>query len=351
MKYSLKNAIRRSVDFTLNEQKKGALIRVVEFGPIRGKDIPVPTLESYDFSHDVKPFMDAVIQNYMRWFETHEELDDDMIPSLKPFLGIAEHSCFLGGDVQYGGNTSYQVPALDDISNWRQLSFDENRPHYKALMDCMEYLKRKSKEYGYFVSLRGFDGPMDIANAIRGNDILYDFYDDPESVKEFIDFCAEGTHWTYQNQMRYADVVDGGYISGQGLWMPNNSIGHLSEDASTLCSPTMYKKFGLPATEKLLQHFDFASLHVHSLGRYCIPFFRQMEKIRIFQLTDDPNQPTGLEVFKEYENELSEVIVNLDLDAQTVKENLAFLKTHRVVVNLIAGSIDEAKEVIDLLRD
>ena len=211
-------------------------------------------------------------------------------------------------------------------------------------MDCMEYLKEKSRKYGYFVSLRGFDGPMDIANAIRGNDILYDFYDDSESTKEFIDFCAEGVLWTYRNQMRYADEVGGGYISGHGLWMPKNSIGRFSEDASTLCSPAMYKEFGLPATEKLLEHFDFASLHVHSLGRYCIPIFRQMDKIRIYQLT-------GLEVFEEYEKELNDVIVNLDLNAQTVKDNLAFLNSHKVIVNLVADSIDEVKEVIDLLRD
>lgn len=350
MKYSLEKAIRNSVDFTLNENKKGALVRCVGFGPVAGKTVPVPALESCDFPKDTARFMDAVIRNYLTWFEAHGELEDDLIPALKPFLGIAEHSCFLGGGVEYGGNTSYQTPVLNDIAEWRELRFDENRPHYKLLMDCMAYLKEKSREYGYFVSLRGFDGPMDIANAIRGNDLLYDFYDDPENTKEFIDFCAEGCLWTYRNQLRYADVVGGGYISGQGLWMPKKSIGHFSEDASTLCSPAMYREFGQPATEKLLDNFDFASVHVHTLGRSCIPIFREMDKIRIYQLTDDPNQPTGLQVLKEYDDELNDVIVNLDLDAQAVKDNLELLRSHRVIVNLNARSIDEAKEAIDLLK-
>ena len=348
MKYDLSNAIRRTKELTLNEDRKGILVRCIGFGPVESPK--VPPLENCVFPRDTRSYMDAVISRHMRWFEAHEALDDDYIPALKPFLGIAEHSCFMGGEVRYGGNTSYQEPVLDDIAGWRTLTLDENRPHYRLLMDCMAYLKEKSREYGYYVSLRGFDGLMDIANAIRGNDILYDLYDEEEETKAFIDFCADACLWTSQNQRRYADVVEGGYLSGQSLWMPGNAIGHLSEDLSSMCSPKTYEEFGLPYTKKALDHFDYASLHVHSLGRSCIPLFRKLEKFRIFQLTDDPNQPSGMDVYKEYAPYFEDVLVNVDLDARTLRDNLDFLSRHRAIVNLNAKSIREAQETIDLIR-
>ncbi len=349
MKYQLDQAIKRTKELTLDEHRRGILIRCTGFGPL---ELPkVPPLESCVFPRDTSSYMDAVIASHVKWFEAHQVLDDDYIPALKPFLGIAEHSCFLGGEVRYGGNTSYQEPALDDITDFRRLRFDENRPHYKLLMDCMAYLKKKSSEYGYYVSLRGFDGPMDIANAIRGNDILYDLYDEPEETKAFIDFCADGCLWTSQNQRRYADVVEGGYISGQGLWMPGNAIGHISEDLSSMCSPQMYEEFGLPYTARVLEHFDYAALHVHSLGRSCIPLFKKLQKIKMYQLTDDPNQPTGMEVFREYAPYFEDCLVNVDLDAQGVRDNLDFLLAHRAIVNLNASSVYEAQQIIDLVRE
>ena len=348
MKYCLQDALDRTKEITLNENRTGVLVRCNYFGHL---DLPsVPSLETCQFPQDANRLMDAVIERHLRWFDAHRCLDDDYIPALKPFLGIAEHSCFMGGEVKYGGNTSYQLPALDDINDWHQLRLDENKPHYRLLLDCMAHLKEKSKAEGFFVSLRGFDGPMDIANAIRGNDILFDLYDDAETTKDFIDFCADACLWTSNNQRRYADEVDGGYISGMGNWMPGNSIGHLSEDMSALCSPQTYEEFGLPYMKKVLDNFDYATLHVHSLGRYCIPYFRKLEKVKVIQLSDDPNQPSAMDVFKEYSAYLNNVIIMLDLNAQSVRENLSFLKQHRVIVNLSANSISEAQETIELLR-
>lgn len=349
MSYDLQRALKRVKEFTLNEEKRGVLVRCARFGG--PESLPVPALETLSFPRDMKVRMDAVIANFARSWEAHSALDDDDLPSLKPFLGIAEHSCFLGGEVTYGGDTSYQTPVLKDLKDWRSLRFDENRPHYKLLLDSMAYLKEKSREYGYFVSLRGFDGPMDIANAIRGNDLLYDFYDDPDEVLAFTDFCADGCLFTSDCQRRYADKVADGYISGMGLWLPGNAIGHLSEDASSLCSPAMYEKFGLPFTERVLSGFDSSMLHVHSLGRACIPLFRKLDKFRIIQITDDPNQPTAMQVYREYERELDSVIVNLDLSAEAFRENLSFLKSHRAIVNLYAPNLDEAKRCLDLARE
>ncbi len=349
MRYDADRAIKRNVYFTLNKNVTGALVRVTDFGRLDAPEV-LP-LEEYDFPRDAHRYMDAVVARHLRFIEAHSVFDDDYLPATKPFLGIAEHSCFMGGEVTFGGDTSYHKPPLEDICAWREIKLDRAQPHYALLMECMEYLHEKSLKYGFFTQLRGADGPMDIANAVRGNDLLYDLYDEPEEVKAFMDFCADAAAWTFKNQRPFASRVAGGYISGMNMWMPGNSIGHISEDASCLCSPAQYAQFGMPYTEKLVSGCDFWQLHVHSLGRACIPYFARLPKLGIMEISSDPNQPTGLDTFKQYEAALNGIIVKVDLNAEDVDASLDFLKTHRTIINLSAKNADEAQTALQKLRE
>ncbi len=348
MPYDRERAMRRNADFITDPHKTGVLIRVTGFGPI---ELPESDpLEAFDLPREINKYCDQAIERYLRFSEAHDRFDDDWIPALKPYLGIAEHSCFLGGEVTYGGNTSYHHPAIDDINDWKKLSADINTPHYRALLDGMAYFKERSEHYGYFSALRGGDGPMDIANAVRGNDLLYDFYDEPDTAAEFVDFCAKAAAWTFDNQYPLASVVNGGYISGMTTWMPAGSIGHLSEDASCLCSPAMYERFGLPYTSKLLENYSYAMMHVHSLGRACIPIIARMEKIGTFQLSGDPKQPTAIAIYKEYADLFSGRSVLLDMTPDEITENLGFLKGRKTIINLEASSPEGAERILDLVR-
>ena len=348
MPYDRSQAMRRNADFMSDPAKTGVLIRVTGFGAV---DLPgVDALESFDLPRGIPRYCDQIIERFLRFREAHDRFDDDWIPALKPYLGIAEHSCFLGGAVSYGGNTSYHHPAIDDIHDWKRLRMQKDAPHYRALLEGMARLKERSERYGFYSALRGGDGPMDIANAVRGNDLLYDFYDDPEAVEAFMGFCADAVSWTFANQYPLASRVHGGYISGMTTWMPGRSIGHLSEDASCLCSPAMYERFGLPYTRTLLDKYDYAMMHVHSLGRACLPLMARMEKIGTFQLSGDPNQPDAIDVYREYEETLTGRTVLLDMTPAQVLANLGFLRGKRTIINLEAASPDEADRVLEAVR-
>ena len=349
MKYDLSRAVRRNVDFMTDRSKSGILVWCCNFGPVELP--PVEPLETFDFPKEIYKLCDQIIENGMRFTDAHAELDDDWLPAFKPRLGIAEHSCFLGGKVTFGANTSYHFPAIDDIGAWRTLTPQKEHPHYKMLLDGMAYMSEKAKEYGFFTAFRGTDGPIDIANAVRGNDILYDFVDEPEEVDKFLAFCADAAAWNIENQRPFVSNIEGGTISGMGTWMPGNAIGHLSEDASCLISPAMYRNLGLKHFKNLVERYDYAFLHVHSLGRACIPMFAAIDKIGTFQISGDPNQPDAIDVYKEYADALTGKTVQLSMTAEQVRENIGFLRGRRTVIDVSTADIDEAKEIIDLVRE
>ena len=349
MGYDAGRALERNVRFMENREARGVLIRCTDFGPL---DLPAADpLERFRFPGEIRRFCDQVIERHLRFAERHAALDDDWLPALKPYLGIAEHSSFLGGEVRYGGNTSYHIPPLCSIGDWEALRPDRWEPHYAMMLEGMAYLRERGADNGFYSSLRGGDGPLDIANAVRGNDLFYDVYDDPEAVHAFLAFCTECAVWTFRNQRPLASDVCGGVISGMSTWMPGTSIGHLSEDASCLCSPEMYEEFGLPYTADLVGRYDGALLHVHSLGRICIPLFCRMEKISVFQISGDPHQPEAIDVYREYADALRDRTVLLDMTPQEVRENIGFLRDRRTIVNLNAQSLREAEEILALVRE
>ena len=347
MKYDITRAAKRSAEFIRDPKKKGAL--VFAHFPLHAELPQVDPLSAFDFPREIKRFCDQNVENLARYHELRSVVDDDWLPVIQPYIGVAAHSCFMGGDVVYEGDTSYNRPCLEDITKWESLRYGLY-PHYQMLLDAMHYLQEKVSPYGFFTSLRGTDGPMDIANAVRGNDLFYDLYEEPEAVKEFLDYCAEAAEWNIENQRKFASVVEGGYIAGMGHWMPGNSIGHISEDASCLCSPKMYEEFGIPATAKLLGGYDYAVMHVHTLGRKCIPAMSRLPQIKTYQLSDDPKQPAPIEVYREYAEELSGKVVMLSLTAEEVRKHYDFLKERRSIISLSAKDPCEAEDIIAMLR-
>ena len=76
-----------------------------------------------------------------------------------------------------------------------------------------------------------------------------------------------------------------------------------------------------------------------------------MKKIAIFQLTGDPNQPSALDVYREYADDLRGRAVLLTLTPQEIRDNIDFLRGMRTIINLgRVRSLQEAEEIIDLVR-
>ena len=186
MGYDMEKAAERNAEFMKNPEEKGILVRCESFGI---PDLPaVSPLESFDFPREIRKYCDQVILRHLRFAEAHAALDDDWLPALKPFLGIAEHSCFLGGTVSYGGNTSYHTPPLSDLSGWRSLRFDRNHPHYAMMLESRPEhiaIREMRKHIGWYLhGMRGSAKIRDEINRSQNPDevfsILNDFFAETE---------------------------------------------------------------------------------------------------------------------------------------------------------------------------
>ena len=309
----------------------------------------MPPLNTFDFPKDLERYLDMRAEKDYLFARFHENIQDDFIPSTSPWYGIAEHTAFLGGQVDFTPTTTFQHKICEELEDFRNLKLDRNNLWIHLVVDGMRYMREKWGEY-IPVRMRGADGPADIANAIRESDLFYDIYDDEETLAELMDFCVDAVHFTTDLQRAEATKIAGGCINGFGLWMPGKCVGQISEDVSTMLSPSIYEEHFLPALKKCVDMSDCSMLHVHSLGHRMIPFFADLEKITLMEISSDPNAPRAVDIFRQYQDVLKDKTIILAPTYEELTKMDDILSNSKIIVWYYAKDEEDAKRALNIVE-
>jgi len=344
--------IRDDIDKVLFRTKQfykaqtGALIQIKSISEI---ELPSKPLNTFNLPYNMEGYLDYRVENFLHYWNRRKNINDDLLPALAPWYGIAEHTAFVGGKVDFSEETSWHHQVMKTYDDIDKISLDKNNIYLKLVIDGIKYIKEKSKGR-FFTKFRGADGPMDIANVIRGNDMFYDIFEYPNELKNLMEFCSNAVMFTLNQQKEIVDVIDGGVITGFDVWMENNSVGHISEDASTMISVDQYNEFARPYTENMAKNYDHVFMHIHSLGDHNLPGIVSIDNIDIVEISNDPNSKRAIDVYKEYIKFLQDKVVCVLLTKKELIDNLEFLKKHKTIIWYEADSIKEALEVISIAR-
>ncbi|MEX0332417.1 MAG: hypothetical protein AB3N64_13430 [Puniceicoccaceae bacterium] len=337
----------RIIRFSTNGRVGEALVMVdASFGSDRKN---IKGLDQWRFPEEMEAYLEQSIQSLEETWARRTGIADDLIPAGYAWYGIAEHSAFVAGEVGFGTDTSWPHPVLNDYADLDKLKLDEDNIWLRMVIDGMKYLQERS-EGRFAVKLRGAMAPMDLANALRGNDLFLDIYENPDELHALLRFCVEAGKWFTSRQSQAIDTFHGGYISGTDIWMPGNAFGHLSEDASVMCSAETYREFGKPYTEALLEPFDRAFMHLHTAGVQAFEAVTELDKLQFFELAPDPKQPRGVEVYRNHFDLFKDSVMKLFITFDEIKENIAFLKQAKTALVVDTSSAEEAQAVVDFVR-
>ncbi len=321
-----------------------ALLKVKEIAAEPPVLIP---LTDYRFPDDMYRYLDARAMRYVNRMERRRELMDDTIPAEGPWYGIAEHTAFLGGRVDYERDTNWHHAVLEAPGELGKLAMDEENPVFKMVNGGIAYMREKYGEY-FLPMVRGASGPLEMANTLRGNEFFYDFYEEPDELKALLDYCADALVWNYEKQIQAAGDVYGGVVTGFGEWLPGRGLGHVSEDTTTMISVELFEEFGRPRTEWVYRQFDEVFLHMHALSERCLAVAASMPNIRLMELSSDPNTDRAVEVYKRNREHFSNVIPVLRLTREEILGNMDLLKEQKTVVWYDASSMEDAKDMVRL---
>lgn len=310
----------------------------------------MPPLNSFSFPGDMIRYLDLRAELEMEYWEQRKDVEDDMFPSITPWYGIAEHTAFLGGEVEFSTSTSYNHVIMPDWADLDKLKLDENHPWLRMVVDGIAYYAKNYSQY-FLPKLRGADGPSDICNIVRGNELFYDVYDEPELVQKLNAFCADAARFTLELQKKAAGMYQGGYLTGFDIWMPGDCIGQISEDASCMLSPEIYNEIFLDGLKRCAAGYDNVMLHTHSLGKKILPCFASVDDVTAIEISNDPNCDRSLSVWREYRKELENKVVIVNVESfEELEANKDLLESGRSIVWYYAKDLEDAKKTVAWMR-
>lgn len=343
-KAKVENCIAKTRAFYDTKAVGCALLKVKNIATLPS---PALSLTDYTFPDDVYKYLDARAQCTIERLAQRAELADDTVPAEGPWYGIAEHTAFLGGRVDYESDTSWHYAMLDAPGELEKLAMDENNPVFRMVNGGIAYLREKYSDY-FLPMVRGASGALEMANTLRGNDFFYDFYEEPEDLKALLDYCADALVWNYEKQMEATGDVYGGVVTGFGEWLPGRGLGHVSEDTTTMISLEQFEEFGRPRTERIFRKFDEVFIHMHALSERCLASVASLPNIRLMELSSDPNTDRAVEVWKRSREKLTRVIPVLRLTRAEIESNMDLLKSQKTVVWYDAACMEDAQDMCAL---
>jgi hypothetical protein len=207
-------------------------------------------------------------------------IEDDWILSVVPYMGIGEFSAFVAGEIEFGEDTSWAAPVINEKSDLETLCLDPNNKWFRKLNEATRYMVRKIAPYRIPLG-RGYYSPLDLAWALRGEAIYMDFYEDPQFVHNLMEFALSATEWFARAQA--AEIFAPDVVHELSAWHCGPNRVAVSEDISSLISPSHYAQYGAPYTQRLFDSFGIGEVHCHSAGPHVVPEFLKLYDMGVHQ--------------------------------------------------------------------
>ncbi|MDR1538872.1 MAG: hypothetical protein LBU32_12925 [Clostridiales bacterium] len=312
--------------------------------------LPDRGYDSWDYGAQMREFIEYAAKRHRVFMEFTKSLDNDYFPALNLNFGYGVNSAyFTGQPVKMGVETSWTDPYLSDWSMLERLAVDEGAYWVGKIMEGYQILKEIC-DGSFAISSMANAGPGDMANAVRGNDLFTDIYDEPELVRELMDKCADAAIWLEEKLQRFTrcDAAGDGSVTAN-VWFPGNAP-YISEDFNDLCSRQSYEEFGRVYTQKIISHFEGGYIHHHAKGRHIHPAVAMIDGLKLLEISLDPKCPRPVDDLPRLFEEHDGLPLMIRCHAKDLPERIGDLKLGRVVIMLNIDTLDEGREAMKLIR-
>ena len=283
--------------------------------------------------------------------EKSEQVGDDLIPWMSPDFGIAIHHTYvIEMPVQFAEWTSWAEHPLagaDGYSRLGEVVYNRDNPWVQRIVEMARYWKAREHQ-PFLVNGHHHFSPLDLANALRGNELFTDFYDVPDQVTELMRRCTEVTI-AHERELR--TVVDP--QPGMPFWgalAPKDSV-FVSEDAMDMIGPALAEKWGRPWTERVRDALGGLAVHHHMLGIRAHSVIGRMARRSLVQVSNDPNCPPAAERLLELAEASGDNALMFDCSLEQLRRVAPILTRIRAVAVVAVGEDQTAgREAVELVR-
>lgn len=310
---------------------------------------------TYDFSQpeEHRRYWDLLIRNLFATIADRMDLDDDWVPGIEAYYGFGSFGAvYCDAPLTFTETTSYIAPALQRLEDLDTLDLTRERYWSRVFIDAARYLSDRSAGR-FLVSAYPNPSPLDVANLLRGNAIFTDLYEQAELSHALLRRCLEAALANVCHINR-ATCNPGGGVLAFNRWIPQGAL--LLEDAADLISPRLYREFGFPYTQRLIDSTGGAYVHHHSLGRHQFANIAALCGLYVEQISSDPGCARPVTYVPELlagvgaTPDRSGVPVDLECTPEEVVEHIGELMKGKVILSVETSSKAEARQLVSFVR-
>lgn len=312
---------------------------------------PLRPLHTFDLDRQLEEWLDYKLEIARAAWRAKDGLDDDHIPSLSPTFGMAEYSAWLGMDVQLQETTCLPIPMVHTPSDLDRLDMSGNARWFRYLERGYAHLRAR-RNHEFVLSFGGLIGPMDMANAVRGDDFFTDVVLEPEFMHALLRAMVQATRWFHPHLLAWCDNIEGGHVyQFGGFWLPGARPGHLTNDPALLCSAAVYREFGFPYEAELARDCDGSLYHVHNEKLHTLPDVVRLPGLRVLQISNDPKTPPAPEDLPRlYAIVPPTLPLMMHATSDQIRAHLPQLKERNICLRVPCRDRADADEIVALVR-
>jgi len=151
----------------------------------------------------------------------------------------------------------------EELAKLKPFDLDQN----PVVQDIFRQMDTIEKTWGPIYGYLNYQGILNIALKVRGNDIFLDFFDDPPFVKRFFHHIA-GTIETLSKRVQARQRASGFHVN----------LLSMSNCVMNMVSPEQYEEFVLPLDLYLSTQYE--RFGIHTCNWDTTPYLDQLRKIR-----------------------------------------------------------------------
>lgn len=312
---------------------------------------PVRALCDFDIEQQLTEWLDYQLDIATARWRAKEGLDDDHIPSLCPTFGMAEYSAWLGMEVQLQRDTCLPLPLVHRPADLDRLAFSTSARWFQYLQRGYQHLQAR-KAGRYVVSFGGMIGPMDMANAVRGDDFFLDVLLDPDFAHRLLRRMVEASRWFFDHLLGWCDPVADGYVyQFGGFWLPGARPGHLTNDPAMMCGSEVYEAFGFPYERELAATYTGSLYHVHNANLRMVPRVAALPELRVLQISNDPKTtPVPEDLPRLYALTPPSLPLMMHATSDQIRAHLPELKQRNICLRVPCRDRADADDIVALVR-
>lgn len=291
----------------------------------------------------------VMLEAQLRNVHRHLELGDDYVPAVRVNFGTAQIAAAFGSELVFPEGTTpaagtHPVKTIEDIYKMEMPSLDAG--WFPKLREWSDIWLENLPE-GVRFQQPDIQSPFNSGHLVRGNDILMDFYDDPEALDHLLGMVADYMIKLIPALNEQIGNTTGWFADWGMLW---KGYGRLSNCTSDLIGPEMYHEHVLSHDMRVLDSIGGGRMHCCGSSGDVIRSFAANPEITGLDFDSGIHDPW--EICKLANPKMALILEYYGYAFPFIDRFLAGEWPEKRNITLItqAGSVDEAKDLIAKLR-